>query len=200
MGPLTVTVPTLIPEPKKASVTPFVKLVNAPFRMTVALVPCTADTGLMAKSVGWPGVTVKPPTCCAVSLPVVRMTVRDPSPAPGLTLTFNVACVASLTDTELTVIPAPTLAVVVPFSEMRELSDDGQIQRFGLTAGRWSDGRDGREAGGHSEGARVRRHLAERGCRDAVRAQRRELTDVDLERCDRRAVDDLRGDGNVTPE
>ena len=131
VGPFTVTVPTMIPEPKKAPVTPFAKLVNAPFRITVALVPCTADTGLMAKSVGWPGVTVKPPTCCAISLPVVMMTVREPSPAPGLTLTFNVACVASLTDTELTVIPAPTLAVVVPF---RKCVNCPTMFRFSVSA------------------------------------------------------------------
>ncbi len=93
------------------------KLVKAPFRMTVAFVPCTADTGLIEKSVGSPGVTVNPPTSWAISAPVVRIAVREPSAAPGLTVTFSVACVASITATELTAMPAPRLAVVVPFTK-----------------------------------------------------------------------------------
>ncbi len=51
-GPLTVTLPTLMPEPKNAVVTPGVKLVNAPLSVTVVLVPCTAATGDTEKSVG----------------------------------------------------------------------------------------------------------------------------------------------------
>ena len=39
VGPLTVTVPTLMPAPKNAVVTPGVKLVKAPFNVTVVLVP-----------------------------------------------------------------------------------------------------------------------------------------------------------------
>ncbi len=62
VGPLTVTVPTLIPAPKKAVVSCGVKLVNAPLRMTVRLTPWMAETGLIEKSVGNPGVTVNPPT------------------------------------------------------------------------------------------------------------------------------------------
>ena len=60
---MTVTVPALMPAPKNAVVTPGVKLVNAPLSVTVVLVPCTAVTGETEKSVGCPGVTVKPPTC-----------------------------------------------------------------------------------------------------------------------------------------
>ena len=83
VGPLTVTVPTLMPAPKNAVVTWGVKLVKAPFSITVRLVPWIAETGLIENSVGCPGVTVKPPTSWATSAPVVRTTVRAPSAAPG---------------------------------------------------------------------------------------------------------------------
>ena len=45
------------------------------------------------------------------------MTVRAPSAAPGLTVTSTVAWVASVTTTELTVMPAPTDAFVVPLTK-----------------------------------------------------------------------------------
>ena len=52
VGPLTVTVPAVMPVPKNALVTPDAKFVNAPFSVTVVFVPWTTETGEIEKTVG----------------------------------------------------------------------------------------------------------------------------------------------------
>jgi hypothetical protein len=53
----------------------------------------------------------------ADSLPVVTVTVREPTAADGLIVMFATASVASVTVNEFTVIPVPKLAVLVPFAK-----------------------------------------------------------------------------------
>ena len=61
--------------------------------------------------------TVKPPVSVIASLPVVNVTLRAPEIAFGSIVIETVAEVGELTDTELTVMPAPNAAVVVPFTK-----------------------------------------------------------------------------------
>lgn len=60
---------------------------------------------------------LKPPVNVATSLPVVTVTSWLPIVAVGLIEMFAVACVASVTVKEVTVMPAPKLAVDVPFTK-----------------------------------------------------------------------------------
>jgi hypothetical protein len=57
--------------------------------------------------------TVKPLLRLATSVPVVIVTVRPPGVAVPKIVMLTVACVASDTVVEFTVIPAPKLATVV---------------------------------------------------------------------------------------
>ena len=118
VGPLTVTVPTLMPLPKLAVVTPGVKSVNWPLMTTVRLTPWMPAVGLIDAIAGRPGCTVKPPTRLATSVPVVIVTVRLPSAADGSMVTLTVALAVLVTTTELTVIPDPNDAAVTPCAKL----------------------------------------------------------------------------------
>ena len=69
--------------------------------------------GVTATDVSVSAVTVKPFVSDATSVPLWSVTVRGPTGAVGSMLITNVALVAELTVLEITVIPAPKLAVVV---------------------------------------------------------------------------------------
>ena len=61
-----------------------------------------------------PGLTVKPLLSIAMSAPVVRVIVRGPIAVIGSIFTRAVALVAEVIVSEVTVIPVPKFAVVVP--------------------------------------------------------------------------------------
>ena len=65
---------------------------------------------------GVPAVTVKAFAIVATSLPVVTVMVRAPTAAAGSMFSVAVALVAELIVSVATVIPAPKLAVVAPWT------------------------------------------------------------------------------------
>ena len=94
------------------------KCVNWPVIVTDKLVwPCGPEFGLTDNNTGVPAVTVKPLDNASISLPVVRVTARMPVAAVGSMLTIAVAFVGELTVSDTTVIPAPKLAAVVPWTQ-----------------------------------------------------------------------------------
>ena len=80
----------------------------------VTLVPWTPVAGVTEVKLNVPACTAKPSVSAAVSAAVLRVTVRGPVVAVGLTVSETEAAVAELTVTELTVTPAPKSAVVEP--------------------------------------------------------------------------------------
>ena len=66
---------------------------------------------------GGTGTTLNPLLKAASSLPVVTLTVRAPKVAAGSMLTTAAALVDELTVSDTTVIPAPKLATLVPWTK-----------------------------------------------------------------------------------
>jgi hypothetical protein len=80
----------------------------------LAVVPAWAVVGFMLSSVGTPARTLNPPVMVAVVPLVVTETFREPMVAVGLMVMLATADVEPLTVSELTVMPAPKLAVLLP--------------------------------------------------------------------------------------
>jgi len=112
---LTLTEPTVIPEPKLAVVTPCAKCVLVPVTVTVTvrLWPCWPLLLTMDEIAAGPAVIVKPLVRVTISPLVVRVTLFEPVLAVGLMVREAVAEVALLTVRLLTEMPAPNVAVVV---------------------------------------------------------------------------------------
>src|SRR5215471_16080686 len=77
----------------------------------------TVPSGRFVLTEGGGGRTVNPPVRVTTSAPVVTVTSRAPAVAAGSILITAVALTAEFTVTEPTVIPAPKLAVVVPWAK-----------------------------------------------------------------------------------
>ena len=117
VGEFTVTEFTVMP-PKLTDVLPCTKCVNWPVMATDRFCWPTAPVlGLIWVRTGVPGLTVKPPVRLAVSAPVVSVTLRTPVVAAGSIFTTAVALAGEFTVRDATVIPAPKLAVVVPWTK-----------------------------------------------------------------------------------
>src|SRR5205814_5267488 len=109
---------TVMPAPKLAVEVPWTQWVNWPVRATDRLLwPCWPVFGLTVVSTAVPLVTVKPLARLTTSLPVVTVTVLAPAVAVALMEITAVALVAELTVNELTVMPLPKPAVVVPWTQ-----------------------------------------------------------------------------------
>jgi hypothetical protein len=115
---LTVNEATVIPPPKLAVVVPWVQLVNWPIRVTERFCcPCWPVFGVTETRAGAPEVTVKPLVRVSTWPPVVSVTLRAPVAALTLMLSTAVAVVAEVTVRDVTVMPTPKLAVVVPWTK-----------------------------------------------------------------------------------
>ena len=73
--------------------------------------------GKAESSEGTPASTLKPPVMEAIWPPVVTVTLREPMVAVGLMVMLATAVVGLVTVSELTVMPAPKLAMLVPLTQ-----------------------------------------------------------------------------------
>ena len=102
----------VIPEPRLTVEKPAWKVVNWPVMTTLSVVPACPLLGAAVRRAGMPGSTVKPPVIEAISVPVVTVTLREPVVPAGSTVILARMSVGLFTCTELTVMPAPKLAVL----------------------------------------------------------------------------------------
>ena len=119
VGLLTRTEVTLMSPPNDTTVLPLAKCVLLPVIVTVRFSAWRALDGETCAIDAVPAVTEKNDPASsddANCVAVVKVTVRDPIVANGLTVTLTVAVVALVTVSVLTVMPAPKSAVVVPFT------------------------------------------------------------------------------------
>jgi hypothetical protein len=88
-------------------------------RLTDSIAPCEAEFGFTPVSTGVAPatVTLNPLLAVSTSVPVVTVTLRAPVDVRDEIVIFAVALVAFATVTLFTVIPAPKLAVVVPWTK-----------------------------------------------------------------------------------
>ena len=114
-GELTVSEATVMPTPNAAVVVPCTKWLNCPVIATErSCCPCWPVFGFTCVNTGVPAVTAKALFKVSISEPVVRVTLRAPVAAAGSIFSKAVALVGEPTVKEVTVIPAPKPAVVVP--------------------------------------------------------------------------------------
>ena len=113
----TVIVPVTMPAPKVTELAPCAKCVPVPVRVAVIAWPCCPVLGETVVIAAPPAVTVKALESVTISPPVVTVTVRAPRAVRGLIVTEAVAEVKLFTVNELSVMPVPKLAVVVPCTQ-----------------------------------------------------------------------------------
>jgi len=118
VGEFTVKAVTVIPTPTLAVVVPWLQCVNCPVKLTNRFCcPAWPVAGLADSSAGGCWKTVNAFARVATSAPVVTETVRGPVDAAGSMFNRTVAVVGEVTVSDVTVVPAPKLAVVVPCTQ-----------------------------------------------------------------------------------
>ena len=116
--PVTATLETVMPGPKSAEVMPLRKCVPMPVTATVNVCPWTPLAGKIDESAAGPELTVNAAAEVATELPVARVMERVPGNAVGSTVMNTVADTGLFTVTEFTIMLAPKVARVVPWTKL----------------------------------------------------------------------------------
>jgi hypothetical protein len=110
--------PAVTPALAKVTAEELLKCVKVPVIVTGMLVaPCGPVLGFTCVTTGVPAVTAKPLFKTTVSSPVVNVILREPTTAAGSILIVTVAVVGLFTANDARAMPAPKLAVVVPWAK-----------------------------------------------------------------------------------